>query len=141
MFVRVRYPRTMIFRVGICVGIKLNCFLLSFLNHEVKFYVRVRPSHHRNINRRRRTSFLCLKSALRKAFRDSPFNRSQSESTCKHPGKPDHSHLEIFRHTEYILGGDRHTQNPIHRTPDHRRSEVRRSRTHRQRCVPRSRDF
>ena len=21
---------------------------------------------------------------------------------CKHPGKPDHSHLEIFRHTEYI---------------------------------------
>jgi putative transposase len=46
---------------------------------------------------------LCLKSALRKAFRDSPFNRSQSESTCKHPGKPDHSHLEIFRHTEYIL--------------------------------------
>lgn len=96
---------------------------------------------HRNINRRRRTSFLCLKSALRKAFRDSPFNRSQSESTCKHPGKPDHSHLEIFRHTEYILGGDRHTQSPIHRTPDHRRSEVRRSRTHRQRCVPRSRDF
>lgn len=40
---------------------------------------------------------MCLKSALRKAFRDSPFNRSQSESTCKHPGKPDHSHLEIFR--------------------------------------------
>ncbi len=46
---------------------------------------------------------MCLKSALRKAFRDSPFNRSQFESTCKHPGKPDHSHLEIFRHTEYIL--------------------------------------
>ena len=127
--------------VGICVGTQTMILFLLILNQGVNFNVRVRPSHHRNINRRRRTSFLCLKSALRKAFRDSPFNRSQSESTCKHPGKPDHSHLEIFRHTEYILGGDRHTQSPIHRTPDHRRSEVRRSRTHRQRCVPRSRDF
>ena len=43
---------------------------------------------------------------------------------CKHPGKPDHSHLEIFRHTDYVPGGDRHAQSTIHRTPDHRRSEV-----------------
>lgn len=129
---------------GLMVSVMVSlifCYMLSIINHKDSCDVRVRPSHHRNINRRRRTSFLCLKSALRKAFRDSPFNRSQFESTCKHPGKPDHSHLEIFRHTEYILGGDRHTQSPIHRTPDHRRSEVRRSRTHRQRCVPRSRDF
>lgn len=70
--------------------------------------------HHRNINRRRRTSFLCLKSALRKAFRDSPFNRSQSESTCKYPGKTNHSLLEIFRHTDYVPRGDRYAQDPIH---------------------------
>ncbi|MFU2319247.1 YobI family P-loop NTPase [Rahnella sp. PCH160] len=50
---------------------------------------------------------------------------------CKYPGKPDHSLLEIFRHTDYVPGGDRHAQSTIHRTPDHRRSEVRRSRTHR----------
>ncbi|MCF1902773.1 hypothetical protein L1K12_27060, partial [Klebsiella pneumoniae] len=40
---------------------------------------------------------------------------------CKHPGKADHSHLEIFLHTDYVPGGDRHAQSPIHRTPDHRR--------------------
>ncbi|HBQ7271636.1 phage baseplate assembly protein V [Klebsiella pneumoniae] len=67
--------------------------------------------------------------------------RGNIEHTCKHPGKADHSHLEIFLHTDYVPGGDRHAQSPIHRTPDHRRSKVRRSRTHRQRCVPRSRDF
>lgn len=57
---------------------------------------------------------LCLKSALRKAFRDSPFNRSQSESTCKYPGKTNHSLLEIFRHTDYVPRGDRYAQDPIH---------------------------
>ena len=88
--------------VGIDVGTLSKCYFLFISNQRVNLYVRVRPSHHRNINRRRRTSFLCLKSALRKAFRDSPFNRSQFESTCKHPGKPDHSHLEIFRHTDYV---------------------------------------
>ena len=35
-----------------------------------------------------------------------PLSRAVSVSgvplVCKHPGKPDHSHLEIFRHTEYI---------------------------------------
>lgn len=46
-------------------------------------------------------------------------------SPCKHPGKPGHSHLEIFRHTDHVPGGDRHAQSLIHRTPDHRRSEVR----------------
>ncbi|QPI41300.1 MULTISPECIES: hypothetical protein [Pectobacterium] len=49
----------------------------------------------------------------------------------KHPGKPDHSFLEIFRHTDYVPGVDRHAQSPIHRTSDYRCSEVRRSRTHR----------
>jgi hypothetical protein len=29
---------------------------------------------------------------------------------CKHPGKPDHSFLEISRHTDYVPGGDRHAQ-------------------------------
>lgn len=24
----------------------------------------------------------------------------------KYPGKTDHSHLEIFRHTDYVPGGD-----------------------------------
>ncbi len=74
-------------------------------------------------------SMLCFSSAI------------AGEMSCKHPGKADHSHLEIFLHTDYVPGGDRHAQSPIHRTPDHRRSEVRRSRTHRQRCVPRSRGF
>ena len=50
---------------------------------------------------------------------------------CKYPGKMAHSLLEIFRHTDYVSGGDRHAQSPIYRTPDHRRSEVSRSRTHR----------
>ncbi|WP_308889083.1 transposase, partial [Klebsiella variicola] len=26
--------------------------------------------------------------------------------SCKHPGKADHSHLEIFLHTDYVPGGD-----------------------------------
>ncbi|WP_323066625.1 hypothetical protein, partial [Klebsiella quasipneumoniae] len=46
-----------------------------------------------------------------------------SRYTCKYPGKADHSHLEIFLHTDYVPGGDRHAQSPIHRTPDHCRSE------------------
>ncbi len=28
--------------------------------------------------------------------------------TCKYPGLPDHSRLEIFRHTGYIPGEGRH---------------------------------
>ncbi len=32
--------------------------------------------------------------------------------SCKHPGKADHSHLEIFLHTDYVPGGDRHAQSP-----------------------------
>ncbi|WP_223825691.1 hypothetical protein, partial [Klebsiella quasipneumoniae] len=31
---------------------------------------------------------------------------------CKYPGKADHSHLEIFLHTDYVPGGDRHAQSP-----------------------------
>lgn len=31
--------------VGICVGITELCFLLIISNHEVMYYVRVRPSH------------------------------------------------------------------------------------------------
>lgn len=85
----------------------------------------------------------CMLSSLRSAAvrQKSDCRSEKPERYCKHPGKADHSHLEIFLHTDYVPGGDRHAQSPIHRTPDHRRSEVRRSRTHRQRCVPRSRDF
>lgn len=39
---------------------------------------------------------------------------NQTYCMCKHPGKADHSHLEIFLHTDYVLGGDRHAQSPIH---------------------------
>lgn len=71
----------------------------------------------------------CLYAWIKKYGPDSSTHNEQSD--CKHPGKPDHSHLEIFRHTEYIPGGDRHVQSPIHRILDHRCSEVCRSRTYR----------
>lgn len=38
-------------------------------------------------------------------------NQSQSktaDSVCKHPCNPNHSLLEIFRHTDYAPGGDRY---------------------------------
>lgn len=68
MFVRVRYQRTMNFRVGICVGIKRKCFLLIILNHEVECYVRVRPSHHKNIKRRQWTSFFVSEIPVLQGF-------------------------------------------------------------------------
>lgn len=47
--------------VGTCVGINNFIILYFNLDHEVKFYVRVRPSHHKNINGRQRTSFFVSK--------------------------------------------------------------------------------
>ena len=61
LIVLVRCRKPVIFRVGICVGIGWCCLLLTILNHEVKSHVRVRPSHHRNINRRQRT-FFCARN-------------------------------------------------------------------------------
>lgn len=46
LIVLVRCRKPVIFRVGICVGIRWCCLILIILNHEVKLNVRVRPSHH-----------------------------------------------------------------------------------------------
>ena len=45
LIVLVRCRKPVIFRVGICVGIRWYCLLLTILNHEVKSHVWVRPSH------------------------------------------------------------------------------------------------
>lgn len=45
LIVLVRCRKPVIFRVGICVGIRWYCLSLTILNHEVKSHVRVRPSH------------------------------------------------------------------------------------------------
>lgn len=44
LIVLVRCRKPVIFRVGICVGIRWCCLILIILNHEVKLNVRVRPS-------------------------------------------------------------------------------------------------
>lgn len=49
LIVLVRCRKPVIFRVGICVGIRWCCLILIILNHEVKLNVRVRPSHLRTI--------------------------------------------------------------------------------------------
>ena len=49
LIVLVRCRKPVIFRVGICVGIRWYCLLLTILNHEVKSHVWVRPSHLRTI--------------------------------------------------------------------------------------------
>lgn len=65
LIVLVRCRKPVIFRVGICVGIRWYCLLLTILNHEVKSHVRVRPSHHTVCkSSRSRAAFLCLKSPI-----------------------------------------------------------------------------
>ncbi len=58
LIVLVRCRKPVIFRVGICVGMRWCCLILIILNHEVKLNVRVRPSHH----------IICKSSRSRAAF-------------------------------------------------------------------------
>ncbi|EGE3236670.1 hypothetical protein DLY19_05700 [Escherichia coli] len=63
--------------VSICVGSLIFKFQLFQL---ITSKIAVRPSHHRNINRRQRTSFFVPKSSIRKAFLAFSLNLSQPDS-------------------------------------------------------------